>query len=112
MDDEQRDFFRNLKPPSAEQLALNAHEIGRLGKEVERISMDNYSNNAHASVDALALVWGLITIILGMTQTQLLPGSAHWVIRALHLVVGLVAMGLGETLAARGKRLQMATAQQ
>src|SRR5437868_374269 len=61
---------------------------------------------------ALALVWGLITIILGMTQTQLLPGSAHWVIRALHLVVGLVAMGLGETLVGRGKRLRMAAVQQ
>lgn len=61
---------------------------------------------------ALALVWGLITVILGMTQTQLLPGSAHWVIRVLHLVVGLGAMGLGEALAARGKRLRMATAQQ
>lgn len=61
---------------------------------------------------ALALVWGLITVILGMTQTQLLPGSAHWVIRVLHLVVGLGAMGLGETLAARGKRLQMAAVRQ
>jgi hypothetical protein len=62
MDDELRDFFRNFKPPSAEQLALNAQEIGRLGKEVERISMHNYSNNAHASVDALALVWGVLLL--------------------------------------------------
>jgi len=52
---------------------------------------------------ALALVWGLITVIFGMTQTQLLPGPAHVVIRVLHLVVGLGAMGLGEQLARRIK---------
>jgi hypothetical protein len=53
---------------------------------------------------ALAIVWGLIVPILGMTQTQLLPGSAHWVIRVLHLLLGLGAMGQGEGLAARIKR--------
>ena len=62
MDDEPRDFFRNFKPPSAEQVGLNAQEIGRLGNEVEHISMHNYSNNAHASVDALALVWGVLLL--------------------------------------------------
>ena len=52
---------------------------------------------------ALAIVWGLIVPILGMTQTQLLPGDAHWVIRVLHLLVGLVALGLAERLAVRIK---------
>jgi hypothetical protein len=62
MDDDLRDFFRKFKPPSAEQLAANAREIGRLGKEVERISMHNYSNNAHASVDALGLAWSVLLL--------------------------------------------------
>ena len=53
---------------------------------------------------AVALVWGLITVIFGMTQAQLLPGPAHVVIRVLHLLVGLGAMGLGEQLARRIKR--------
>ncbi|MFL5806891.1 MAG: hypothetical protein ACJ8CR_34825 [Roseiflexaceae bacterium] len=53
---------------------------------------------------ALAIVWGLIVLILGMTQTQLLPGSAHWVIQVLHLLLGLGAIGQGEGLAARIKR--------
>ena len=39
-----------------------------------------------------------------MTQTQLLPGSWHWVIQVLHLLLGLGAMGQGEGLAARIKR--------
>ncbi len=51
----------------------------------------------------LATVWGLIVPILGVTQTQLLPGSAHWVIQALHLLIGLGAMGQAERLAARIK---------
>src|SRR5262249_46221284 len=36
---------------------------------------------------ALAIVWGLIVPILGLTQTQLLPGSAHWIIQLLHLLI-------------------------
>lgn len=50
-------------------------------------------------VVALALVWGLIVPILGVTQFRLLPGSMHWIIQALHLLVGLVAIGLADTLA-------------
>jgi hypothetical protein len=50
-----------------------------------------------------AIVWGIIVLALGMTQTRLLPGSAHWVIQLLHLVVGLAAMGIGDTLATRAK---------
>ncbi len=56
----------------------------------------------------LAVVWGLIVPILGVTQGQLLPGSAHWVIQALHLLVGLGAMGQAEGLAARIKAVPMA----
>lgn len=60
---------------------------------------------------ALALVWGLIVPILGLTQTRLLPGSAHWLIQVLHLLVGLGAIGLADTLARRIKaRLPVRTA--
>lgn len=51
----------------------------------------------------LAIVWGVITLALGMTQTQLLPGAFHWVIEVLHMVVGLAAMGLGDRLAQMSK---------
>ncbi|HEX6050516.1 MAG TPA: hypothetical protein VFZ21_14650 [Gemmatimonadaceae bacterium] len=36
---------------------------------------------------------------LGMTQTALLIGPWHWVIRVLHLLIGLAALRLGETFA-------------
>ena len=50
-----------------------------------------------------AVVWGILVLALGMTQRTLLPGSMHWIVRALHLIVGLVAMGTAERLAERIK---------
>lgn len=50
---------------------------------------------------AVVLVWSLIVPLLGMAQMQLLPGSGHWVVQVLHLLVGIVAMGLGGVLAKR-----------
>jgi hypothetical protein len=60
---------------------------------------------------ALAIVWGLVVPILGVHQNQLLPGSLHWVIQGLHLLVGTVAMGLGNRLASRIKQIQTPTYQ-
>jgi hypothetical protein len=57
---------------------------------------------------ALAVAWGLIVPALGLTQDQLLPGSAHWVIQVLHLLVGLGAIGQAEGLAARIRARQPA----
>jgi hypothetical protein len=49
-------------------------------------------------------IWGLLTLAVGLFQTRWLPGSAHWVIQVIHLILGLGAIGLGEMAAARGKR--------
>lgn len=49
----------------------------------------------------VGVAWGLLVLVLGVTQQRLLPGSAHWVIDVLHLLIGLAALGLGETLAGR-----------
>jgi hypothetical protein len=63
---------------------------------------------ARAGVDrgfvTLAVVWGFVVPVLGLTQGQLLPGDYHWVIQVVHLLVGLGAMGQGEGLAARIKQ--------
>jgi hypothetical protein len=47
----------------------------------------------------VTLIWGLIVPILGIAQFQLLPGSLHWIIQTLHLLVGLVAIALANILA-------------
>ena len=58
------------------------------------------------SLVTIALAWGLITLILGIIQARLWPGSMHWIIQVLHLLVGLGAIGLGEQIATRIKRTQ------
>lgn len=50
---------------------------------------------------ALGLLWGIVVPILGMTQDTLLPGDAHWIIRVVHLLFGLVAISLVEVLVRR-----------
>jgi len=52
----------------------------------------------------LALIWGALVLWLGMAQTTLMVGSMHWVIRVVHLLVGLAAIGLGDRLAAAVNR--------
>jgi hypothetical protein len=47
----------------------------------------------------VAIVWGFIVVGLGMSQMRLLPGSSHWVIQVLHLLVGMAAIGMNERLA-------------
>jgi hypothetical protein len=56
---------------------------------------------AGPGLPGLAVLWGVLVVVLGLTQGRLLPGDAHWVIQALHLLVGLVAIGLAQNLAAR-----------
>jgi hypothetical protein len=49
-------------------------------------------------------VVGLLLAIVGMTQTGILIGGAHWVIQIIHLLLALAAMGLGEASVARYNR--------
>ncbi len=50
---------------------------------------------------AWVLVWSFVVPVLGGLQVGLLPGSLHWIVQSAHLLVGLIAMGLGHALAAR-----------
>jgi hypothetical protein len=58
-------------------------------------------NGEQPPLVTLGLLWGIVVPVLGMTQAQLLPGDAHWIIRVLHLLVGVFAIGLVEVLATR-----------
>jgi len=46
----------------------------------------------------LTLLMGGVIMWLGVAQTSLLIGPAHWAIRLLHLLLGVAAMGLVEPL--------------
>jgi hypothetical protein len=54
---------------------------------------------APIGVAVLALVWSVGMPVFGLVQSGLLSGDAHVAIQVLHLVVGLVAVGLVEALA-------------
>jgi hypothetical protein len=56
-----------------------------------------------AGLVAGAAVLGLVVPIVGLTQRELLPGSAHWLIQVLHLLLGLGLLGLAENLATNAK---------
>jgi hypothetical protein len=55
----------------------------------------------HAGLASATLGWGLLVLVLGMTQMQMLPGDLHWIVEVVHLGVGLAAMGLAEALGRR-----------
>jgi hypothetical protein len=57
-----------------------------------------------AGLVAAAAVYGLVVPIVGFTQRELLPGSAHWMIQVIHLLLGIGLIGLAENLATRGDR--------
>ena len=46
-----------------------------------------------------AVIWGIVIPAFGMAQTQLLPGPAHWVVRVVHLLIGIAAMVIAALLA-------------
>jgi hypothetical protein len=58
----------------------------------------------------IVLIWSLIVPALGVTQLRLMPGADHWVIQTLHLLVGVIAIGLSHALARRLRQGPAATA--
>ena len=57
-------------------------------------------------IAALAVLWGVVVVAFGLTQSAILPvpNDLHWVIQVLHLLVGVAAVGLAENL---GRRLKL-----
>ena len=56
-----------------------------------------------AGLVAGAAVWGLLVPIVGLSQTNLLTGGAHWIIQVIHLLLGMGLIALAENLATRAK---------
>jgi hypothetical protein len=52
-------------------------------------------------VALFAIVWGFVIAMLGFTQQRILIGDLHWIVRVVHLIVGLAAMPIAERLAPR-----------
>lgn len=65
------------------------------------IAVLGFSSGSGTGFGFLLLAWGVVVALLGMYQVQLLPGPRHWIIEWLHLLVGVAAMGLGQTFVRR-----------
>ena len=58
-----------------------------------------------------AFVVGLIVIGFGWQQQFILIGNLHWIIQVVHLLLGLLAIGMGEMIAARYKKSMVVATQ-
>jgi hypothetical protein len=58
-----------------------------------------------------AVVWAFMLPILGLTQESLLPETSHWIIQVLHLLFGVVAIGVAELLGTQIHKKSSLTAQ-
>lgn len=52
----------------------------------------------------VTIIWGGVVLLFGLYQRQWLLGPAHWLVQTLHLLVGVLAIGLGERLTRMSKR--------
>lgn len=55
-------------------------------------------------IAASAVIVGGLTIYIGVNQAAMMPGERHWLIQVLHLVLGILTIGLGHMAAARYRR--------
>lgn len=53
-----------------------------------------------------ALLTGVVVLIVGMTQTRLMPGSSHIIIEVVHFLLGLLLISFGEIITGRLRRLR------
>lgn len=58
---------------------------------------------------AVGVVYALVVPVFGLTQDRILDTSAHWLIQAAHLLVGLGALALIGIISSRYQRLKQAT---
>lgn len=62
------------------------------------------ANGSSWMIALCALVVGALTIVFGLYQSSLMVGPSHWVIDAIHLILGILTIGLGHMGAARYRR--------
>jgi hypothetical protein len=56
------------------------------------------------TVAGVTLIVGVVMIVIGMMQSSLMVGGFHWIIRVIHVVLGLLTIGIGHMAAARRQR--------
>jgi hypothetical protein len=57
----------------------------------------------------LAVSWGIVVPMFGIVHPRLLPGPGHWVVRIIHLLIGVAAMVIATALAGYIRRRRALT---
>ena len=65
-------------------------------------------NGAPIGLVITAGVLGLLVLGLGFSQQSLMPGSGHWVVQVVHLLLGMAAIASGEMITGRVRRARSA----
>lgn len=63
-----------------------------------------FSSRGSWTIAACTLIVGALTIFVGLYQSVLLPGQLHWIIQTVHVILGILTVGLGHMAAARYRR--------
>ena len=63
-----------------------------------------FSKGGSWIIAAGTLVVGAAMIMIGMMQASLMVGEFHWIIQVIHLVLGLLTIGMGHMGAARYRK--------
>ncbi|HSE85365.1 MAG TPA: hypothetical protein VLJ79_04010 [Candidatus Binatia bacterium] len=63
-----------------------------------------FSKTGSWLIAVCALVVGAAMIIVGLNQSALMLGAFHWVVQVLHLVLGLLVIGIGHIGATRYRK--------
>jgi hypothetical protein len=63
-----------------------------------------FSKNGSWMLAIGALALGALVIVLGLRQSALLVGPLHWVIQVIHLLLGVLAVGIGQISVVRYRK--------
>ena len=55
-------------------------------------------------IAACAVIVGALTVVFGLYQSSIMVGSFHWIIQVVHLILGVLTIGLGHMAAARYRK--------
>lgn len=63
-----------------------------------------FSQGGSSVIAVGALIVGALTIVLGLNQSSLIIGESRWMIQGIHLLLGVLTIGLGHMGAARFRK--------
>lgn len=58
------------------------------------------SHRRATKLAAFAFIWGVVVVGFGMAQQGILIGDLHWIVRVIHLAIGIASMPIAERLTA------------